>query len=58
VTGEVVERNDDAVAGPEVLNASPYADAWLIKIKVSDQSGLDNLMSPDEYEKFLEEVGH
>jgi glycine cleavage system H protein len=58
VTGEVVERNENAVAGPEVLNTSPYDDAWLIKIKVSDQSALDTLMSPDQYEKFLEEVGN
>ncbi|HEX3303430.1 MAG TPA: glycine cleavage system protein GcvH [Thermomicrobiales bacterium] len=58
VTGEIVERNEGAVSGPEVVNASPYEQAWLVKIRVGDQSGLDNLMSPDEYEKYLEEVAH
>ena len=56
VTGEIVERNDDAVSGPEVVNASPYEQAWLVRIRVGEQSGLDNLMSADEYEKYLEEV--
>jgi len=58
VTGEIVERNEDAVNGPEVVNASPYEQAWLVKIRVGEKSGLDNLMSPDEYEKYLEEVAH
>ena len=56
VGGEVIERNDDAVNSPEVLNASPYGDAWLIKIKVDGAGSLDDLMSADEYEKYLEEV--
>ena len=58
VTGEIVERNEDAVNGPEVVNPSPYEQAWLVKIRVGEKSGLDNLMSPDEYEKYLEEVAH
>jgi glycine cleavage system H protein len=58
VSGEVVEVNDAAVTGPEVLNASPYGDAWLIRIKVASDSDLNNLMSPDDYQKYLEEVAH
>lgn len=58
VSGEVVEVNDAAIAGPEVLNASPYGDAWLIKVKVSSESDLEKLMSPDDYEKYLEEVAN
>ena len=58
VTGEIVERNEDAVGGPEVVNASPYEQAWLVKIRVDDQGGIDKLMSADEYEKYLEEVAH
>jgi glycine cleavage system H protein len=58
VGGEVVERNEDAVSGPDVVNASPYGDAWLIKIRVDDPSTLDSLLSAEEYEKYLEEVAH
>ena len=58
VAGEVVERNENAVSGPEVLNASPYEDAWLIKVKVDGNDPLSTLMSAIEYEKYLEEVAH
>src|SRR3954470_11327160 len=32
VDGEVVERNENAIAAPDVVNSSPYGDAWLIKV--------------------------
>jgi glycine cleavage system H protein len=57
VSGEVSERNEDAEAAPETVNSSPYDDAWLVKIKMSDPSELDSLMDSEAYEKFLEEVG-
>lgn len=56
VAGEVIERNDDVVNSPEVVNASPYEDAWLIRIRVDGAGPLDGLMSAEEYEKYLEEV--
>jgi glycine cleavage system H protein len=43
--GEVLERNDTAVDAPEVINASPYGDAWLIKVKVSDPAQIETLMN-------------
>ncbi len=58
VGGEVVEINDTAVSGPELINASPYGDAWLIKVKIAGDGATDGLMSADEYEKYLEEVAH
>ena len=58
IGGEVVERNEDAVNGPDVLNASPYDQAWLIKIRLSNADALNALMSADDYEKFLQEVAH
>lgn len=58
VAGEVIERNEDAIGAPEVLNSSPYGDAWLIKVKVDSDGALDSLMSPEEYETYLEEVAH
>ena len=58
IGGEVVERNEDAVNGPDLLNASPYDQAWLIKIRLSNADALNALMSADDYEKFLQEVAH
>jgi glycine cleavage system H protein len=55
--GEVLEINDGAVAGPDVINKSPYDDAWLLKIKITDGAGAD-LMDAEEYGKYLEEVAH
>jgi glycine cleavage system H protein len=57
VTGEIVEANDQAIDAPESVNSSPYDDAWLVKIKLSDTSELDELMDSAAYEKFVEEEG-
>jgi glycine cleavage system H protein len=57
VTGEIVEANDNVVDAPESVNSSPYDDAWLVKIKLSDPSQVDELMDSAAYEKFVEEEG-
>lgn len=56
--GEVIERNETAVDGPEVINASPYDDAWLIRIKVADPSQLDALMDAGSYDSFAADAAH
>jgi glycine cleavage system H protein len=56
--GEVVERNDGAVDAPEVINASPYGDAWLIKVRVSDPAQLEALMDATSYDTFAAEAAH
>jgi glycine cleavage system H protein len=58
IDGEVVERNDAAVDSPEIVNTSPYGDAWLIKVRVSDPSQVDSLMDPASYDAFAETAGH
>ncbi len=55
VSGEVVEVNDELPEEPETINSSPYDDGWLIKIKLSDPSELDELMDADAYQEFIEE---
>lgn len=52
IDGEVVEVNDSAVDGPELINNSPYDDAWLVKVKISDPAQLDALMDTDAYNEF------
>jgi glycine cleavage system H protein len=59
IGGEVVERNENAVSSPELVNQSPYGDAWLIKVKLSNTDELDALMDAVAYDEFLEsESGH
>ena len=59
VGGEVVERNETAVNAPELVNQSPFDDAWLIKVKLTNTDELDALMDAVAYDEFLEsESGH
>jgi len=58
VDGEVIERNDAAVDAPEVVNNSPYGDAWLIKVRVADPAQVDSLMDPSTYDEFAEASSH
>lgn len=49
VSGEVIEVNETLVDNPEIVNTAPYTDGWLYRIRVSDVSELDELLSADEY---------
>jgi len=53
--GELVEVNDALVDAPEIMNSDPYGEAWIIKFKASDPAEFDQLMSPEDYEKFAQE---
>jgi glycine cleavage system H protein len=57
VSGEVVEENESVIDAPELVNSSPYGDAWLVKIRLSDPSQLDELMDSGEYAKHVAESG-
>jgi glycine cleavage system H protein len=57
VSGEIVEENASAVEAPEVVNASPYGDAWLLKVRITDPAQLDGLMDPEQYERLVAESG-
>lgn len=57
VSGEVVEENEEVVAAPELVNSAPYGNAWLVKVRLSDPSQLDELMDSAEYAKLVAESG-
>lgn len=50
VSGEIVEVNEVLADAPETVNSEPYAGGWLYKIKASDVSELDKLLSAADYE--------
>jgi glycine cleavage system H protein len=54
VSGEVAEINEALADAPELVNNSPYADGWMIKIKIGKPSEIDSLLSASEYEDFVE----
>ena len=49
ISGEVIEFNETLETNPEKINEDPYGDGWIIKIKVSDSSEIDALLSADDY---------
>lgn len=53
VSGEIIEFNEILEDEPEKVNTDPYGDGWMIKIKCSDSSQLDNLLSPDDYKALI-----
>ena len=55
IAGEIVEVNEDLVDTPEILNSDPYGEGWIVKFKAANPADFDNLMSPEDYEKFAQE---
>ncbi len=54
MSGEIIEVNDDLNEEPGLINKSPYEKGWIAKVKLSDLEEQSNLMTADEYSKFLE----
>ena len=53
LTGEVIEFNEALEDSPESVNNDPYGDGWMIKIKISDSSEIDSLLSADAYKELI-----
>ncbi len=57
VAGEIIEINEALAEAPELLNQDPHGEGWLVKIRLSSPSDLEQLMAADEYESFLASGG-
>jgi glycine cleavage system H protein len=55
LSGEVLEVNTKVIDEPETINDDPYGDGWLVRIRVTDPSEADTLMSPEEYRTHVAE---
>lgn len=53
VTGEILELNSIVEDEPETVNKDPYGDGWIIKVKCSDVSQFDDLLSADAYAEMI-----
>lgn len=49
VAGEIVESNAALNDEPGLLNSDPYGAGWIFRIRLADPSGVDALMSADDY---------
>ena len=53
VSGEIVEVNEALKDSPEQINDDSYGEGWLVKVKLSDPSELDQLMDASSYKESL-----
>ncbi len=51
--GEIIEVNPALEESPDVVNKDPYGKGWMIKIRLSDLSEIDNLMKAEDYKAIL-----
>lgn len=55
VDGEIVERNDELLDAPETVNTAPYDGAWLVKIRLSNPTQVEDLMDAAAYDIYEQE---
>ncbi|PJA06322.1 MAG: glycine cleavage system protein H [Flavobacteriales bacterium CG_4_10_14_0_2_um_filter_32_8] len=53
VSGEVIEFNKAIESSPEAVNTDPYGKGWMIKVKMSNPSDLNNLLSAEQYKGII-----
>ena len=53
LSGEIIEFNDALESNPETVNADPYGKGWMVKVKFSDGSQIEELLSSEEYKTLI-----
>ncbi|PKB16185.1 glycine cleavage system protein GcvH [Flavobacterium sp. 5] len=53
LSGEIIAFNDTLESTPESVNADPYGDGWMIKIKISNPSEIEELLSSEAYKELI-----
>jgi glycine cleavage system H protein len=51
VSGEILEMNPAIVDTPDVVNKDPYGNGWMVKIRITDPSEVNQLLTPDKYKE-------
>jgi glycine cleavage system H protein len=54
LSGEIVEVNDGLADSPEKVNQDPYGEGWMVKVRLSDPSEVDQLMDVSAYRELLQ----
>lgn len=55
ISGKVIEINENLESEPEIVNSDPYEKGWMIKVEIADASGLDAMLSADDYKSLISE---
>jgi len=53
LSGEIIEFNENLEANPELVNSDPYGEGWMIKVKISDASEIEKLLSAEDYKSLI-----
>ncbi|MEC4115556.1 glycine cleavage system protein GcvH [Myroides phaeus] len=53
LTGEIIEFNEELETEPELVNTDAYGAGWMIKVKISDMSEVDSLLSDAQYKELI-----
>jgi glycine cleavage system H protein len=53
INAELLEINDQLESNPELVNQDPYGDGWMVKIKILDESQIDDLLDADGYQEII-----
>ena len=53
LSGEIIEFNDSLESDPEKVNSDPYGDGWIVKVKISDASEIEALLSSEDYKALI-----
>lgn len=53
LSGEIIEFNEELETEPELVNTDPYGKGWMIKIKLSDESQIADLLSDEQYKELI-----
>jgi glycine cleavage system H protein len=53
IAGEIIEFNDNLESNPETVNADPYGKGWMVKVKFSDASQIEELLSSEDYKALI-----
>jgi len=56
ISGEVVEVNGTLVNDPAIVNADPFGEGWMIRVRQSDPAEIDSLMTADQYAEYTREA--
>ena len=54
IKGTVIEINSNIESTPEIVNEDPYDKGWIIKIEISENGDIENLLSADDYRKMID----
>jgi glycine cleavage system H protein len=53
LAGEIIEFNENLETKPESVNTDPYGDGWMVKVKISDLSQIEDLLDANAYKELI-----